>query len=120
MSAGYATVPGRLRHRIDIQAVTKTVDAIGAEVITYTKVRTVWGSIVTKSGRELETGLQVAGNATVTIRIRYWPTLTESHRFVHAGKTYNIDNINNVDQRNKILECSCVEDKSPRGDSSGS
>ena len=120
MSVGYNTVVGRLRHRLDIYEVKTTVDEIGAEVISYTKTMTLWGSIVGLSGREEQTALQVSPNSSHIARIRYNETITESSRIQLKGKIYNIDYINDIDSRRKIMTIYCQEDKSPRGDGTGS
>lgn len=118
MSAGYSTVTGRLRHRLTVQNVVETRDEIGANVVTYENVVTMWGSVVTLSGNERVVASQIAPRSTHKIRMRYLAGLTVRNRLKFGDRLFQIEFVNNVDQRNKILEMLCVEDGTPRGDSS--
>lgn len=88
-------VAGRLRDRVTIQSRSVTRDAYGAEVVTWSTLATVWGSVEAISGREYlaTVGGADALRATRTIRvvIRYREDVAPTMRVVHETRTLDVD-----------------------------
>lgn len=119
MGKGYRVRAGELRHRLELFNVSRTTSNTGMVGIGYEFVRKIWGSIETLSGNELTQARQSFPRATNKIRMRYVKGLNEAMQIKHKGLIYNIDSVNNVDQRNKVFEIIATENKGTTGDSSG-
>ena len=100
---------GRLRHRVVLQYPVDTRSATGGVTTTYTADSTVWAAIEPISGKEYLASQQAQNEVSVSILIRYHPTIDESWRVTHGGKTYAIETIINHDMRNHLLTLMCSE-----------
>lgn len=80
---------GKLRNRVTIQRRHETRDAVGAVVVTYLDVRSVWASVEPLTGREFFAAQQVQADAVTRIRLRYMPDAVPGMRVefvtVHAS-----------------------------------
>src|SRR5690606_21106917 len=99
---------GRLRHRGQIQSRTVTREN-GEDVVAWATVATRWMEIKPLSGREYLQSQQVQASSSVRIIIRAYPDLTVEHRITHGGRVYDINHINNIDERNIAMELMCSE-----------
>jgi SPP1 family predicted phage head-tail adaptor len=93
---------GELRHRIIIQDYTETLGDIGNPVKTWTDTTTRWGKILPVSSREIIEGRQVEGRATHRVVLRYYDGLTRKSRLKYDGRLFNIEDIINIEERNKV------------------
>ena len=75
---------GRLNRRVTIQQKSVARDALGAEVITWVDVATVWAEVSPYSGREFVALRQAQDEITTRITIRYRPGITPAMRVVQA------------------------------------
>ena len=121
---------GALRHRIHIQAPVETRDTDGTVLRDeWNTVAVRWASVEYLSGRELWMAQQVASNVRVRIRLRYLADVTPRHRIglltaaasatatatgtggddTDFDKIFNIEHVNNVDERRIELELLCAE-----------
>lgn len=100
---------GGLRHRVTIQTPTHAQDTQGGLTESWANGNTVWASIETLYGRELMYARQSESQATCLIRMRYDATITERHRLLFGTRTFGIESINNVDERNAEMVLSCRE-----------
>ena len=123
MSRGYRVRAGQLRHRGVIQNVVETRNSIGEQLIAFEDIITVWMSIVQIKGNEIDIARQTAPNSTHLIRMRYVPGFTERNRIKLKDPTqaisdrfFNIERINDIDLRQKIMEIEAIEDKTADGD----
>lgn len=110
---------GELRHRVEIQSNTETVDDHNAPQPGWSAEITVSGSIQHLSGRELVAAQQVHSEATYEIKVRYIPTLTvlPSMRVKFGTRYFWILDVDNVDERNRELILACKEVKEDYDDS---
>lgn len=101
---------GRLRHRVDLQALETVHDSDGA-------ISEEWISLFPKlsaeimplSGRELIAAASIQSNVQTRIKIRYRNGITTKMRIVHRGTIYNIESIiPDLDSgiRHLVLNCS--------------
>lgn len=93
--------PGRLRHRVVIQAQNTTATSdFGHGYANWTTAATVWASIEPLSGRELFQAKQVQPDATHKIMIRGGQTITPLNRLSHEGRYFNVLSVTNELERN--------------------
>lgn len=102
---------GRLRHSVQLHHKTPNADTndVGEKAVTYTKYATVFGSIDTMSGRELERAQQVSAEATHKVTIRYNDSVTVQDRVIHSNRILEIESIDNPEERNEQLFLLCKE-----------
>ena len=98
-----------MRHRVTIEAATRTADEAGGGDITWQPVVTVWAEIQPKSGREVFESDQLGGRVTHDVRIRYRADVTNKMRIFNAGRLFDIRYVANVGERNQWLICACEE-----------
>lgn len=101
---------GRLRHRVQIQEVKTTRDAIGAFREQWSTVATVWADVRMLSGREQhsrQAGGEVA-SATHQVRMR-WRELSVSNRIVHEGRAFDVVSAGDPSGRKRELVALCNE-----------
>jgi SPP1 family predicted phage head-tail adaptor len=104
--ARYSTDPARMDRRVVLQAGTKTRDALGAEVITWSTTDTVWASKTFQSGRRLYAGEEKHGEDIVIFRIRYLATVQRFWRVVHGDDTYEIISVDELG-RQHLMDLTC-------------
>ncbi len=105
---------GALRNAITIQAPTSTRDAAGQPVSTWNSVLTTRAAMMSTTGqsyKEVATGSTLVSQSTWLVTIR-WPgasTLIEpGQRVQHGNDTYLIQAVDNVLQRNRVLQLYCL------------
>ena len=78
----------------------------GEEIITWTEVGTFWGSVEPLQGRELLEARQAIAELSVRIRIRYQAgvTIGPTMRAVANDKTYLIESVINIDERDREIQ----------------
>ncbi len=90
---------GPLRERITIQAKTLTNDGMGGYSEVWADVATVWGRTWGATGQERAlAGMSEQPTVNRHFKVRHYPALTEQHRLVYAGQSYNIRFINHIPQ----------------------
>lgn len=104
---------GKLRHYVTVQTYEATgVDNRGNRTGAWEPLfEKVPCEIVTLAGKELEMARAIVAQANVKIRMRYLPGLSARHQITWQGRTFHIGAIDNVEQRNRELVLTCVEDK---------
>lgn len=103
---------GPLRTRITIQQKgTPARDEFRAEVITWAAVATVWAEEMPMNGRELIEARREVGEMWTRFRIRYRTGLNSAMRISKdaGARIFDIQNIQNVDDRNRELVITCRE-----------
>ena len=100
---------GLLPHRLALQSKTETQDDLNQPSDSWATVATVWGGISPmKSGEGYEAQQNVA-RITHEITIRYTSAINENMRIVHDGRTFYIQGIRNMRERNVMLTLECNE-----------
>lgn len=85
--------PGKLRHRIVIEAKTVTQDTFGDLTETWATFATVWAAIEPLSVRDFIASSQVQAGVSARITIRALSGLLPSMRISYRSKVYNIAGI---------------------------
>ena len=102
-----------MRKRVQIQAPTPVTSDFGGETEAWTTIATVWGAFAPQSpgsGESERAEQQVNVSRTVvTLRWASSVPLTTKYRLIMNGRTFGVDNIVNVDERNRELTVVCKE-----------
>ncbi len=101
--------PGKLRHTVEIQEI--------AESYSPTGVASVWSTIATRkaaikptTAEEFMEGDRTGSVAPRTLLMRHYSgTLTPAERLLFKGRTYEIQSVMNVGERNRMMEVRCKE-----------
>lgn len=100
---------GRLRHRVTLQSATTSQDAYGAPVETWSDQATVWAAVEPLSGREFFTVQAERAELSHRIRIRHRADVTPSWRVSYDSRTFDIETVVNVMERDRELHLMCRE-----------
>lgn len=100
---------GKLNRRITIQGKSIVQDDVGAEIVTWGDVATVWAELLTLRGSERYALQQFVGHALQTFRIRWSSTvavITTEHRISYDGRTFDITDVREIGLREGIeIDC---------------
>jgi len=103
-------IGGKLRHRIDIEAATRTPDpATGEPVPTWNTIATIHASIEPLSGKYLEQARALVPTVTHRVMMRYTPAAVMTNRIRYQCRTFTINSVLNRDERNIELTLLCTE-----------
>lgn len=100
---------GVLRHYIALQHYDETRDAAGGVTKTWTTYDSVWAALRTLSGRERDIAQQERTTLTHEITIRYRDDLQPDDRIVYDSRYFDIKDVRNFDERDKMILMRCVE-----------
>ena len=105
---------GPMRQRITLQARTTAPDPFGQDVEVWTTVGTYWASIRQLTGREIFNADRLKYTANHVIEMRYAaPINPATSRILFNGRTFRIEQANNVLERNRQWELMVTEVKNP-------
>lgn len=103
----YLLSAGSLRHRVTLQQLTGSQDAIGQPVPTWVDVATVWADVRYLNGIEtLKAGAEVA-IARASIRIRWRAGVTAAMRVLHGSVVFAIQAVLPDASGNEYLDLAC-------------
>jgi len=105
---------GKLRHLVTLQRLSGATDTTGNETETWVDYASVRAQIEpwidsARSGREEFTGNQRTAIVYTRFRIRYFPGISPKDRVVFGSRTFDIQAVNNRDERNFEIELICKE-----------
>ena len=100
---------GSLRHRVVIQQPVRSADGGGGASLVWSPVASVWAAVEPLSGQEKALYDGIEASLTHRVTLRYRAGLSPEMRFVHAGRSFDIAAIRNVEERNITLICLCTE-----------
>lgn len=101
---------GRLRHRVTFQERALIANGYGEEEEIWSDVSDRWVSIMPAKADEIAAAGTVQAQVSHTIRLRYWSAVTHQFRVVYGSRTFNIDSVRNIGERDRELELLCLED----------
>ncbi len=102
-------IAGQLRHRLSIQGVEKSLDDYGDPSHSWSTTASVWGSIETVGGTEKDISSELVGVVTHKIKVRYISSISPNNQILFDSRTFQIESVNNWQQRNIYLELLCKE-----------
>ena len=105
---------GKLRRKVTIETPTETQNAIGEPVKAWaTFAANVPAEIMPFNGKEMLIAQQVNSQLNTRMTIRYLAGVTTRMRVIYASatgtRTFQIENIENIDERNRQMTLECVE-----------
>lgn len=104
-----APAAGALRHRLLLEAHSRTGDEGGTAAIAWSEIGEVWGRIVPTSGREIAFRDGVTARLTHEITLR-WTGGVHPHMRLRLGdRTFQIHAAIDQGERRRWLRCLCEE-----------
>jgi SPP1 family predicted phage head-tail adaptor len=100
---------GRLRHRLTLEAASRTPDGGGGAAETWTTLAQVWGRIRPIVGTETFEADGIGGQISHEITIRYRPDVIPAMRIAAGSRRFEIVAVIDIDERRRWLKCLCVE-----------
>ncbi len=104
---------GRFRQRVTLLAPSEAevLDDVGQPIESPTTVGTFWAEVTPQGGGEQLAADSVKHTATHQVTMRYLGSIpiTEKHKLLFKGRTLNILNVNNTEERDRQLVLSCRE-----------
>tara|TARA_Y100000310_G_scaffold34448_1_gene32622 strand:- start:204 stop:539 length:336 start_codon:yes stop_codon:yes gene_type:complete len=109
-----AVSAGKLRHRVRIETVTISRDSDYGDVTEtwalLARNGIVWADIQPLSGQERWQANAADPEMTHTITIRYHDTIGPKDRIVYGSRTFRIQSVMNVGERNDMMDITAVEE----------
>jgi SPP1 family predicted phage head-tail adaptor len=106
------TDPGRLRHRLTLEAPVESADDTGGVVRSYAAAATMWAAIEPLIPRETVDADGLAATLTHRITIRAGVTVTTRHRLVLGARVLRILTVRDPDESGRFLEIGAEERRS--------
>ena len=108
---------GKMQHSLALQSKAANADGGGGSSGAFSTFATTFGRIEAQGGGERFFGDQNEARTTHKITIRHRRNLTVAHRILYSftvdgttyNRTFNINRITNVGERDKYLEILCEE-----------
>ena len=94
---------GRLRHRVVVESVTRTMDAMSQPVETWSIYATLWANIQPLMGRDFIAAQAANSEVTAKIETRYKSGIAPTMRIRHDTVIYKILGIENESAANRRL-----------------
>ena len=100
---------GRLRELVMIQSLTTTRDAYGQPIETWGTFAAWRCEIIPLSGREYFVARQFQALTTHKLTGHWISGVLPTMRISHGSRTFRIEAVINVGERNRVLELMCTE-----------
>ena len=101
-----------MNKRVELQSRDETtVNDLNEVTGSWSTQTTVWASIKPMNGKELFRAEQVKSSARTKITIRYYSSIDETWRVKYGTRIYDIEWIDNIDERNRVMEIFATEHK---------
>lgn len=100
---------GQLRHRVTLQTVTETRDAVGGLVESWATTATLWAAVEPLRGREFFQARAEQAGVDTRIRTRYYGGIVPKQRLRWGSHTYDIEAVIEPDSRRRELHLMCSE-----------
>jgi SPP1 family predicted phage head-tail adaptor len=101
--------PGELRHLVSFAHTSASQDAAGQPLNTWTAYLSTWAKIENLSGQQLFQTNQFTSAAIFRFTTRYHATIQVGDRIAFGSHAWVVQIINNVLERNRKLELTCLE-----------
>jgi SPP1 family predicted phage head-tail adaptor len=103
--------PGELRHQVGFARASATQDASGQKLNTWTPYLATRAKIENLSGQQLFQAAEFTSQASwrITLRFPGSGVIDVGDRATFAAHTFVVQIVNNVLERNRVLQLTCVE-----------
>lgn len=100
----------KLDRKFDLQESVATSDGAGGFTQVWNSLGTIWGDVLTASGREREIGERSVTTSTYRVVVRSAPhgapsRPTAKQRFVEGTRIFNIHAVSEANDTNQYLVC---------------
>lgn len=95
---------GPMRHRVQVQNPSMTVDGVGQRTASYSTAITLWARIEPSRGEELQNANQTKGRITHKITTRYASQITTTSRLVYSSRNFEVVQVLNRLEKDEQLE----------------
>lgn len=100
---------GKLRHRLRLEAPSRSGSDGGGATISWQAVATIWAEILPTTGREVFVADGLSARVTHEVRLRYRADVSPQMRFAASDRVFDIRAVRDVDGRKRWLSCLCEE-----------
>jgi len=100
---------GRLRYRCDLKSPTDTSDGAGGRTQAYSTIAQIYADIRPTGGDEAYRQGRVQTKITHKIHMRYRADMSADYIIVYENRTFQIQNIRNIDERDRFFEITATE-----------
>lgn len=104
-----APLIGAMRHRLSLEAASRTGDGGGGAAETWEPIADVWAAIDPISGDEATGSESVRGRVSHAIHIRHRAGIAPSMRFRSGARVFEILAVIDIGERRRRLRCLCRE-----------
>ena len=101
---------GAMRHRVVLEAPTRTADGGGGASVAWTTVAELWAAVEPATGTEGVLGEGIAGRISHEVALRYRSDIEPTMRFRLGARVLEIRAVLDVDERRRMLRCLCREE----------
>ncbi len=95
-------ITGRMDRRITLNSCTQGVNAIGEPTETYASAGDCWAEVI-ESGLELWRVQQIHAQVNAIFKIRYRTDIGPKWTITYAGRTYDIESIEEIGRQRGLL-----------------
>lgn len=99
---------GEFDQRVKLQSKSVTRSGIGAEIVTWVDVATVWAKVEPIRGREFFAAAQMQESTDHRVTIRYRTGVTRDMRIMWRNAPLDIVSVIDVKARKENLELMCL------------
>ncbi len=103
---------GARKHKITVQNTTQTQDTYGGVTDSWGTYCTRFAGVKTFTGRESVEGQQIIGSRIIRFTLPYdsvTDAITTKMRISWDSRTFDIQDVENVDERNREVFLTCLE-----------
>lgn len=103
---------GKLRHKVTVQSVSEAKNAYGGMVDTWSDAFTTWANVMPVGQKEFTAQDKLQTEITHKIHMRHdsnTSTITPKHRIQFDGRTFDIQQVINLHERDIRLEILAIE-----------
>ena len=100
-----------MRERVTLQSPLRVADGAGGADVSWTDVATLWAKGEEGAGHERLTGERLAGQAALTLTLRYRAGITTEMRALWNGRVLNIRAVRDKGGRKRFLTIDCEEER---------
>lgn len=115
--AALVVQPGELRHSVQIQQLQGGQASDGSPTQSWTTVLSPMAAIMTASSREVYQAAQFTAQVSHVLKIRWTAVpLSGGMQVLYGSRTFKVQAIENVLERNRVLMLHCLELNGVQGD----
>lgn len=100
---------GALRHRVQLEAPSRSAVEGGGAVVAWQPVAMLWAEIIPLSGAEVFQADGIGATTSFDVRTRFRAEIHPEMRFVIGDRILDIKSVRDIEGRRRWLSCLCEE-----------